>query len=216
MEIKAFNQSLLSFLQASPTPFHATENMGKTLLSQGFKPLLEGESWQIEQGGKYFVTRNDSSIIAFTTPQLDFDKHGWRMLGAHTDSPCLKLKPNQHVNRAGYDQLGVEVYGGVLRHTWLDRDLSLAGRVTFKNKAAQILSRLINFQHPIAVIPNLAIHLNREINNEGFKVNPQEELLPVLGTEDSDFDLSASITKQLEQEHSRIDVDQILDFELSL
>jgi len=215
MENQLFNTSLLSFLQASPTPFHATASMKARLLEQNFQELKEDQDWQIEQGGRYFVTRNASSIIAFTTPQLDYHKQGWRMLGAHTDSPCLKLKPNAHVNRAGYDQLGVEVYGGVLRHTWLDRDLSLAGRVTFKTKTAEIVSRLIDFKRPIAVIPNLAIHLNRTVN-EGFKVNPQEELLPILGVDNGRFDLQQMIITQLKSEHPDLEIDRLLDFELSL
>jgi aspartyl aminopeptidase len=123
MEHTNFNDSLLSFLQSSPTPFHATDSMRNALISEGFVELLEENKWAIEEGGKYFVTRNESALIAFTTPELNFSQTGWRMIGGHTDSPCLKLKPNAQVDRFGYHQLGVEVYGGVLLHTWLDRDL---------------------------------------------------------------------------------------------
>lgn len=112
MQHTQFNQGLLSFLQSSPTPFHATNSMRTELIGAGFVELFEEDNWVIEEGGQYFVTRNESSIIAFTTPQLTFNQTGWRMIGAHTDSPCLKLKPNAQVDRFGYHQLGVEVYGG--------------------------------------------------------------------------------------------------------
>ncbi len=220
MEHSQFNDGLLSFLQASPTPFHATSTMCNLLKKEGFIELFEEDDWVVEEGGKYFVTRNDSSLIAFTTPQLNFSQTGWRMVGAHTDSPCLKLKPNAHVKRFGYHQLGVEVYGGVLLHTWLDRDLSIAGRVTFKTTNAQskekdIVSRLVDFKDPIAVVPNLAIHLNRDVN-KGFSVNPQEEILPILCGADNEFDLHALLKTQLLSQYPELSVEAILDFELSL
>ncbi|WP_394178841.1 M18 family aminopeptidase [Marinomonas posidonica] len=215
MEYSQFNDSLLSFLQASPTPFHATDSMRAALLAEGYVELIEEDNWVIEDSGKYFVTRNESSLIAFTTPVLDVSQTGWRMIGAHTDSPCLKLKPNAHVDRFGYHQLGVEVYGGVLLHTWLDRDLSIAGRVTVKTAAGDIVSRLVDFKEPIAVVPNLAIHLNRKVN-EGFSVNPQEEILPILCGADNEFDLHQLLIAQLGQQHPDLSVAQVLDFELSL
>lgn len=215
MQHTQFNQNLLSFLQSSPTQFHATNSMRIELISAGFVELFEEDSWVIEEDGKYFVTRNESSIIAFTTPQLIFNQTGWRMIGAHTDSPCLKLKPNAQVDRFGYHQLGVEVYGGVLLHTWLDRDLSIAGRVTVKTTKGEIVSRLIDFKEPIAVIPNLAIHLNRQAN-EGFSVNPQEEILPILCGIENEFDLHAVLAAQLKKQHADVSIDAILDFELSL
>ncbi|NLQ16061.1 M18 family aminopeptidase [Marinomonas sp. M1K-6] len=215
MEYSNFNDGLLSFLQASPTPFHATTSMRHALLQDGFIELLEDDSWVIEEGGKYFVTRNQSSLIAFTTPQLNFSQRGWRMIGAHTDSPCLKLKPNAQVDRFGYHQLGVEVYGGVLLHTWLDRDLSIAGRITLKTQNGDIVSRLVDFKDPIAVVPNLAIHLNRQAN-EGFSVNPQEEILPILCGAENAFDLHELLKTQLKKQHADLHIETILDFELSL
>lgn len=215
MKNQVFNHSLLSFLHNSPTPFHAVESMKVTLLDNGFSELKEKDHWVIEEGGKYFVTRNASSIIAFTTPTLNFHATGWRMVGGHTDSPCLKLKPNAHVVRSGFHQLGVEVYGGVLLHTWLDRDLSLAGRVTLKLDSGDRVSRLIDFKDPIAVVPNLAIHLNRSVN-EGFSVNPQEEMLPILGLAKSEFELQSVLMNQIEKQHPGLNVTEVLDFELSL
>lgn len=215
MQNQSFTQSLQSFLDASPTPFHAVASMKAHLLENHFVELEEQQDWVIDEGGRYFVTRNDSSIIAFTTPTLAFHQTGWRMIGAHTDSPCLKLKPNAAITRSGYDQLGVEVYGGVLLHTWLDRDLSIAGRLTLKLTSGERISRLVNFNDPIAVIPNLAIHLNRTAN-EGFSVNPQEEILPILGLSNGDMNLQQLLIKQALVEYPQLAIREVLDFELSL
>lgn len=216
MNQASFNHSLLSFLDDSPTPFHAISTMKCELLAAGYEELVEQQEWVISEGGKYFVTRNDSSVIAFTTPTLDFAHQGFRMIGAHTDSPCLKLKPNAHVERFGYHQLGVEVYGGVLLHTWLDRDLSIAGRVTFKAEDGSLKSRLVDFKDPIALVPNLAIHLSRGVNTDGFKVNPQEEILPILCGAEHTLDLEKLLIEQIQSEYDDISVSSILSFELSL
>lgn len=216
MNQDSFNHSLLSFLDDSPTPFHAVSTMKRELLAAGYEELVEQQEWVISEGGKYFVTRNDSSVIAFTTPTLDFAHQGFRMIGAHTDSPCLKLKPNAHLERFGYHQLGVEVYGGVLLHTWLDRDLSIAGRVTFKAEDGSLKSRLVDFKDPIALVPNLAIHLSRGVNTDGFKVNPQEEILPILCGAEHTLDLEKLLIAQIQSEYDDISVSSILSFELSL
>ena len=216
MNQASFNHCLLSFLDDSPTPFHAVTTMKRELLAAGYQALDEQEEWVISEAGKYFVTRNDSSIIAFTTPTLDFAHQGFRMIGAHTDSPCLKLKPKAHVERFGYHQLGVEVYGGVLLHTWLDRDLSIAGRVTFKTETGELKSRLVDFKDPIAVVPNLAIHLSRGVNTDGFKVNPQEEILPILCGVEHTFELEKLLSEQILRQHNDVTVASVLSFELSL
>ncbi|MCV2402380.1 M18 family aminopeptidase [Marinomonas sp. C2222] len=215
MEYSNFNESLLSFLMSSPTPFHATNSIRSALLAEGFVELFEEDDWVIDEAGKYFVTRNESSLIAFTLPTLEVSQSGWRMIGAHTDSPCFKLKPNAQVDRHGYHQLGVEVYGGVLMHTWLDRDLSIAGRITLKTTSGDIVSRLVDFKDPIAVIPNLAIHLNRDVN-KGFSVNAQEEILPILCGAENEFDLHKMLIQQLQNQYADLSIDHILDFELSL
>ena len=121
-----FNQELIQFLDASPTPYHAVHCMATRLEAAGFQPLNEAQSWSLTQGEKYYVTRNDSSIIAFI---MGNPECGARMVGAHTDSPCLKVKPQPEMGKHSYFQLGVEVYGGVLLNPWFDRDLSIAGRV---------------------------------------------------------------------------------------
>ena len=204
---------LLDFLKNSPSPFHATQSMCAALQAAGYQALDERETWQLEPQGRYYVTRNDSSIVAIQLGHSDPVEHGIRMVGAHTDSPCLKVKPQPELSRHSYWQLGVEVYGGVLLGPWFDRDLSLAGRVTFKHNE-QLQSRLIDFKQAIATIPSLAIHLHREANN-GWTINPQTELPPVLaqlyGDERKDF--RALLAEQLQREHDITDA-SILDYEL--
>ena len=172
------SQGLLDFINNSPSPFHATQSMCQALQAAGYQALDERESWQLQPQGRYYITRNDSSIIAIQLGQQDPIEQGIRMVGAHTDSPCLKVKPQPEVACHSYWQLGVEVYGGVLLSPWFDRDLSLAGRVTFKQNE-QLQSRLIDFRQAIATIPSLAIHLNREANT-GWEINAQTELPPIL------------------------------------
>ncbi|WP_259753587.1 M18 family aminopeptidase [Pseudomonas sp. GCEP-101] len=208
------NQGLIDFLAASPTPFHATQALARRLEEAGYQRLDERDAWRTEAGGRYYVTRNDSSLIAFKLGTAPLLENGLRLVGAHTDSPCLRVKPNPELVRNGYWQLGVEVYGGALFAPWFDRDLSLAGRVTFR-LAGKVESKLIDFRTPIAVIPNLAIHLNREANM-GWSINAQTELPPILAQvaagETRDFrDL---LGEQLQLEHG-ITADAILDYELS-
>jgi aspartyl aminopeptidase len=208
------NQGLIDFLKASPTPFHATAALAQRLQAAGFQPLDERAPWHTEAGGRYYVTRNDSSIIAFKLGQRPPVEGGLRLVGAHTDSPCLRVKPHPELQRQGFFQLGVEVYGGALFSPWFDRDLSLAGRVTFR-ESGKVQSQLIDFQAPIAVIPNLAIHLNREAN-QGWNINAQTELPPILaqltGSEAADF--RALLADQLASEHG-LSADAVLDYELS-
>ncbi len=216
MEKSAFNQGLLSFIQSSPTPFHAVKVMAETLSKNGFKQVREQDSWNITKGEKYFVTRNDSSIIAFTAGKQAIESCGWRMVGAHTDSPCLKLKPQALYKQNGYWQLGVEIYGGVLLSPWFDRDLSLAGRITFETDDGKLCSELIDFTKAIATVPSLAIHLDREVNNSR-KINPQKELNPVLSIVAADEHLVFEdlLREQLVKQHPQAKPKQILNFELS-
>lgn len=207
------SQGLLDFLHASPSPFHATQSLCQALQAAGYQALDERETWQLQPQGRYYITRNDSSIIAIQLGQDDPVEQGIRMVGAHTDSPCLKVKPQPELSRNGYWQLGVEVYGGVLLGPWFDRDLSLAGRVTFKHNE-QLHSRLINFKQAIASIPSLAIHLHREANN-GWAINAQTELPPILAQlqDDDSQDFRALLAEQLQREHGINDAN-VLDYEL--
>ncbi|UVE16555.1 M18 family aminopeptidase [Pseudomonas sp. LS44] len=208
------NQGLIDFLKASPTPFHATVSLSRRLEAAGFRRLDERDAWQTEAGGRYYVTRNDSSIIAFRLGKRPPVEAGLRLVGAHTDSPCLRVKPQPELQRQGFLQLGVEVYGGALLAPWFDRDLSLAGRVTFR-RDGKVESQLIDFQQAIAVIPNLAIHLNREANL-GWAINAQNELPPILAqvAGHEPYDFRALLAEQLTREHG-FNADAVLDYELS-
>ena len=176
-----FNNDLFQFLKSSPSPFHAVQSMALRFEAAGFTKLEETKTWLLAPKSSYYVTRNDSSIIAFSTGSGDFVSNGIKMVGAHTDSPCLKLKPNPEIVKNNMLQLGVEVYGGVLLNPWFDRDLSLAGRVTWQDEKENLHNTLINFEKPIATVPSLAIHLDRDVN-KGRAINPQVHLSPLLAT----------------------------------
>ncbi|MCW8929526.1 MAG: M18 family aminopeptidase [Gammaproteobacteria bacterium] len=223
IELQDFNNDLFHFLDASPTPFHAVQNQVKLLESYGFQCLLESESWSLTPGERYYVTRNGSSIIAFVYGRDNVLDTGIRMLGAHTDSPCLKVKPNAEIVSHSYLKLGVEVYGGVLLNPWFDRDLSLAGKLVYQDKKSNIKSCLINFEKSIATIPSLAIHLDREANKKRH-INAQTDIPPVLMVVDSSDSenfssqkniLKQNLKQQIEKQYNDLDVDEILDFELS-
>lgn len=229
MQDEEFVNGLLEFIQNSPTPFHAVETMSHILRRHGFKALKEADAWSIDNlpltGESYYVTRNDSSIIAFQLNQ-PLIENGFRMLGAHTDSPCLKVKPNPEIINNNYLQLGVEVYGGALLNPWFDRDLSLAGRVSFLNKEGAIESQLIDLEKAIATIPSLAIHLDREAN-ENHAIDKQKHLPPVLmklpeggNQENAGADFKAILLKIINANSSEPDGSgaraiKILDYELS-
>ncbi|WP_415892025.1 M18 family aminopeptidase [Neptuniibacter sp. PT8_73] len=203
------------FLEASPTPYHAVKEMSQRLVENGFMELREEDSWQLQAGGKYFVTRNGSSIIAWSLPRhTDLAESGMRMVGAHTDSPCLKVKPVPELNRHGYQQLGVEVYGGVLLNPWFDRDLSMAGRVSYKSLKGERCKALVNFKDPIALIPSLAIHLDREAN-KSRTINAQTYLPVILGQGDKEFSFKQMLADRLSTEGVE-DVAEVLDYEISL
>lgn len=176
-----FVNGLIDFIKKSPTPFHAVKTMSEILQQNGFNRLHESEQWSLQdfqQGECFYVSRNDSSIIAFQLNK-SLVENGFSMLGAHTDSPCLKVKPNPEIISNNYLQLGVEVYGGALLNPWFDRDLSLAGRVSYLNEEGGIEHQLIDLEKAIAIIPSLAIHMDREAN-EAHAIDKQLHLPPVL------------------------------------
>ncbi|XP_030531268.1 probable aspartyl aminopeptidase isoform X2 [Rhodamnia argentea] len=174
----------VAFLNASPTAFHAVDESKRLLRDAGYEQVSEREEWNLEAGNKYFFTRNHSTIVAFAIGKKYVAGNGFHIVGAHTDSPCLKLKPVTKVSKGGCLQVGVQTYGGGLWHTWFDRDLTIAGRVMIrkeKDGSASYSHRLVRLEEPIMRIPTLAIHLDRSAN-DGFKVNTQTHLLPVLAT----------------------------------
>ncbi len=206
---------LLGFLADSPTPFHAVKNISRRLEGAGFERLEEAKAWKIEQPGNYYVTRNDSSLIAMRLDQVSGDA-GFRMVGAHTDSPCLKVKPHATQCRNGCVMLAVEVYGGALLNPWFDRDLGLAGRINIKTSAGAMTSRLLRTGRPVAFIPSLAIHLDRSAN-EGRSIDRQNHLPAVLMRTDEDqHDFGGLLKMWLIEEEPGLDIDSILSFELSL
>ncbi len=173
---------LLAFIDRSPTPYHAVGETERRLRGAGFSDLQETAVWDLAPGSKCFVVRGEGSLVAFQVGSVMPAKGGFRIVGAHTDSPNLRLKPLPDVDAHGYKQLAVEPYGGVLMHTWLDRDLSLAGRATVRGPDGPRVV-LLDFARPLLRVPNLAIHLGREIKQEGLKLNAQQHLVPVSGLE---------------------------------
>ncbi|GAA0851530.1 M18 family aminopeptidase [Marinobacter szutsaonensis] len=189
--------------------------MKSRLDAAGFEQLDERDDWSLDRNRGYYVIRNGSSIVAFRTGKKDVSSSGIRMVGAHTDSPCLKVKPNPELRRKGYFQLGVEVYGGVLLNPWFDRDLSLAGRVTLLDEAGEVQDVLVDFRKPVAFIPSLAIHLDREANSNR-SINAQTDLPPVLMQVPEDDTTSfADLLSQQVGAESGIKARKILGYELS-
>jgi len=183
--VSSFIGRLTDFLDQSPTPWHAVANSSELLERAGFVRLDERSAWALEAGASYFVVRSDGALVAWRQPT---DVVGWTIFGAHTDSPNLRVRPEPMIKKQGYFQLGLEVYGGVLLSTWFDRDLSLAGRVAIANEGA-VLSELVDFKRAVGMIPNLAIHLDRDANG-GRKINPHDELPMILSRAEQDADLN--------------------------
>ena len=213
-QTRALAQDLLNFIDASPSPWHVVETAKQHLLAQGFSSLSEADPWQLKAGAKYFVTRNDASIIAFTLGSEDLVESGFRIVGAHTDSPGLRLKPQAAFGGDGLVRIGVEVYGGPILATFTDRDLSIAGRVMVRTASGHE-TKLIKFEDTLMRLPNLAIHMNREVNDKGLKLDKQKELPLIFGESASGFEADqqflAHIAKAL-----KVEVHHILSFELNV
>lgn len=173
---------MLEFIDKSPTCFHVIDNLKKKLTQAGFTELRESEKWKLKPG-KYFVTRNDSSIISFRIPKKNFK--GFYMIASHSDSPSFKIKENPEMEAGGaYIKLNVEKYGGMLCAEWFDRPLSVAGRLIVRDKKNKVSIKLVNVERDLLMMPALAIHMNREAN-DGYKYNAQNDMLPVFGDADS-------------------------------
>ena len=210
-----FNNGLLEFLNDSPTPFHAVKQLKQLLTAEGFEQLAEHNSWSLKPGGCYFVVRNGSSIAAIRTGSVHPTDGGLRLIGTHTDSPCLKIKPAPEISRQGFLQLGVEIYGGVLLSPWFDRDLSLAGKVTCRMENGEINSVLIDFRRPVATVPSLAIHLNRDVH-KNRTINPQKEVVLLVSSGDGDRrSFRQLLLGQIKHEHANLPVAEVLDYEIS-
>ena len=206
---------LLTFLREAVTPFHAVQAMSRRLADAGFEAVESFGPDTMVPGRGYFMTRQGSSLIALRAGQGE-PAQGLRLVGAHTDSPNLSVKPNPVVGRGGCVQLGVDVYGGALLNPWFDRDLALAGRVTVLNAQGQLESVLFDSGTAVAVVPSLAIHLDREANKQR-SINPQKDVVPLvmLGHPDT-LDFKAWLAKQLVEQDSSREGLRVMDFELSL
>ena len=171
-------EELIQFIENSPTCFHAVASMKEMLEKEGYTELKEADKWEIKKGGNYYVTRNDSSLIAFSVPEGE--AKGFRIMASHSDSPCFKIKENPEMTVDNkYVKLNVERYGGMICAPWFDRPLSVAGRVIVKEDG-KLVTKLVDVDRDLLMIPNLAIHMNREVN-DGYKYNAQKDLLPLFG-----------------------------------
>lgn len=179
LELRAAAESLLEYIGSSPSPWHAVQRSVVELEKAGFQALSEGAPWELRAGGAYYVVRDGSSIIAFRIGKGDVAAQGIRIVGAHTDSPGFRVKPHGAHGRGAFTRLAVEVYGGPILATFADRDLTLAGRV-ITEEGGELRPRLVHFRKPLLRLPNLAIHMNREVNEQGLRFEPHEELPLVL------------------------------------
>ena len=215
-EASACAQSLLDFIDASPSPWHVVASIRKQLETAGFAELSEQASWNLEDGRSYFVIRDDSSIIFFRLGRKTLQHSGFRIIGAHTDSPGLRIKPNAMVRKQATLMLGVEVYGGPILATFTDRDLSLAGRVSVRSNHALPEIKLVRFNQALVRIPNLAIHMNRDVNTAGLKLDKQTELPLLFSVSSHQARYSVDSFKTVLAEQIHCDADDILAWELAV
>ncbi len=193
-------QGMLDFINASPTCYHAVKNVTQRLEAAGFEGLDEKKEYSLEWGKKYYVVRNDSSVIAFELPQKQAE--GFRIVASHSDSPCFKLKENPDVTLENtYVKFNVEKYGGMILSTWLDRPLSVAGRVVVEEEGS-LVTKLVDFEEALCVIPNVAIHFNREIN-KGVEYNPQVDMQPLWSCKKEDK-IYSLIAEKLKTDEKKI------------
>lgn len=214
IQARASALELIDFIDASPSPWHAVASAEALLLAQGYTRLEEGGRWKLSAGGRYYVVRGGASMIAFVLGSLPLAEAGFRIVGAHTDSPGLRLKPKAALAGDGLMRLAVEVYGGPILATFTDRDLSLAGRIVLRAAKSQE-TRLLRFEQPLVRLPNLAIHMNRDVNEQGLKFNKQTELPLILGGLGEKDDAEAYLRKLL-ADAAHVEVADLLSFELAV
>lgn len=207
---------LVDFLYDSPSACHGVKATQKILDENGFIEIKETDKWSLQAKGKYYVIKNDSALIAFEVGTGDIEETGFRLIGAHTDVPGFRIKPNpQMISEGKYVKLNTEVYGGPILHTWFDRPLSIAGKVSLKGSSPlKPETKLVNINKPLLIIPSLAIHMNREVN-EGFKINRQVDTLPLLGIINDKLEKEDYLMNILAEE-LQVNKEDILNFELGL
>lgn len=211
-----FAQDLIDYIYDSPTAFHAVAKAKEDLFKEGFIQIREEEKWNLEKGGKYFVTKNDSALTAFVIGKGEIEKTGFKIIGAHTDSPSFRIKPlPEMVVDNAYIRLNTEAYGGLILNTWMDRPLAVAGRVTLRSdNVLYPETRLVNINKPIMIIPNLAIHMNRDINT-GIELNKQKDTLPLLSMVSEELEKNNYLMSAVASELS-VELNSIIDFDLFL
>ena len=184
---------MLEFIEKSPSSYHAVENVQKALEGAGYVPLLGNSKWALSPGGKYYVARNGSSLIAFSIPEME--PAGFHMIASHSDSPCFKIKEEPEMKvEDRYVKLNVEKYGGMILSTWLDRPLSVAGRVVAADGQGNTVIKNVDVDQDLFVIPNVAIHMNRDMN-KGVEYNVQTDMLPLYGEAGQDGAFQEMIAK---------------------
>ncbi|MBS5988752.1 M18 family aminopeptidase [Anaerococcus hydrogenalis] len=211
MNTKEIINDLIEFIDNSPVNYFAVKNSIELLEKNDFKKLEENEKWKLEKGGKYFVSRDDTALIAFSVG--DDPRKGFDIIGSHTDSPTFKIKSNPEMTSNGFLKFNVEGYGGMIVSSWFDRDLSLAGKLVYEDKG-EFKSKLIKIDKDLLTIANCAIHINRDLNS-GYKYNMQDELSPIIKTIEDDFKKDGYLQKLLAKEIG-IDYKDIIDFDLAL
>lgn len=211
-----FAEELIDFCYQSPTAYHAVEQVRNILVKKKFVELKESESWKLKSGGKYFMTRNDSALVAFVVGNKKAEEAGFKIVGGHTDSPGFRIKPSaEMLSERKYLKLNTEVYGGPILNTWLDRPLSIAGRVALKSKSIMKPSvKLVNLNKPVCIIPNISVHMNPEVNS-GYVLNKQTDILPFLGTIKTKLEENEFLIKLLAKE-LKVRPTEIIDFDLFL
>ena len=207
---------LVDFLYDSPSACHGVKATQKILDENGFVEIKETDKWNLQAKCKYYVIKNDSALIAFEVGTGDIEEKGFRLIGAHTDVPGFRIKPNpQMISEGKYVKLNTEVYGGPILHTWYDRPLSIAGKVSLKGSSPlKPETRLVNINKPLLIIPSLAIHMNREVN-EGYKINRQVDTLPLLGLINDKLEKEDYLMNIISEE-LQVNKEDILNFELGL
>ncbi len=207
--------ALLSYIDASPSPWHAVATTEQALLTAVFTRLSETAPWSLESGGRYYVIRGDSSIIAFVAGNKSLSANGYKIIGAHTDSPGLRIKPHALFKSDKLLCMGVEVYGGPILATFTDRDLSFAGRVSYRDEEGDIKTKLLCFEQTLLRLPNLAIHMNRAVNEDGLKLDKQTEL-PLLYALSCKEQLADQVFTDLLTAQSGLQAKQILSWEFNI
>lgn len=213
---KELARELIDFIYESPTQFHCASSVQKLLKESGFEEIKESDKWDLKKNGKYYVVKNNSAVIAFVVGEGELEEDGFRLIGAHTDAPGFRIKPYAEMKIENkYLRLNTEVYGGPIFSTWFDRPLSIAGRVVLKGESAlKPEVRLVNVNKPLLIIPNLAIHMNREVNS-GVNLNAQKDTLPLAGFVNESFEKDGYLVKLL-GENLGVNAEDIIDFDLFL